>query len=51
VREGEKHGRKMYFSLCNGEWLKVIWILGFFLGVRSTYSVIKEGRIVLIKFI
>jgi len=37
-------------SLCNGEWLKVVWILMFFL-VCSIYNVIKEGKIVHIKFI
>jgi hypothetical protein len=30
VRKGKKHGRKLYLSLCNREWLKVVWILVFF---------------------
>jgi hypothetical protein len=29
--KGEKHGRKLYLSFCNGKWLKVVWILMFFL--------------------
>ncbi len=30
-RKGKKYGRKFYLSFCNGEWLKVVWILLFFL--------------------
>lgn len=29
----EEHGEKLYFSLCNGEWLNVVWILLFIFGV------------------
>jgi hypothetical protein len=50
-KEGEEHGRKLYLSLCNGKWLKVVWILTFLFYVCSTKSVIKEGRIVHNKFI
>ncbi len=33
--KGKKHGRKLYLSLCNGEWLKVVWILMFLFSVYS----------------
>jgi hypothetical protein len=29
-RKGKEHGRELYLSLCNREWLKVVWILMFF---------------------
>jgi hypothetical protein len=32
-KEREEHGRKLYLSLCNEEWLKVVSILMFILGV------------------
>jgi len=32
-KEREEHGRKLYLSLCNEEWLKKLWILMFLLGV------------------
>jgi hypothetical protein len=32
----KEHGRKLYLSLYNGEWLKVVWILVFLLVVCST---------------
>jgi gamma-glutamylcysteine synthetase len=36
IEEKKKHDRKLYLSLYNGEWLKVVWILMFLLGVCST---------------
>ncbi len=32
-KKGKEHGKKLYLSLCNGECLKVAWILMFFLSV------------------
>jgi hypothetical protein len=36
VKEGKEHGKKIYLFLCNGEWLKVVWILMFLVVVCST---------------
>jgi len=32
-KEEKGHGKKLYLSLCNGEWLKVVWIIMYLLGV------------------
>jgi hypothetical protein len=32
-KKREEHGRKLYLSLCNEEWLKIVWILMFLHGV------------------
>jgi hypothetical protein len=50
-RVGEEHGRKLYLSLCNREWLKVVRILVSLCDVCSTWSVIKEGIVAHIKCI
>ncbi len=48
-KEGEEQGRK--WSFCNGKWLKVLWILTFLFSVCPTQSVIKERKVLHIKFI
>jgi hypothetical protein len=35
-RKRKEHGEKLYLSLCNGEWLKVVWILLFLFGMSFT---------------
>jgi hypothetical protein len=35
-KEEKKHGIKLYLSLCNGKWLKLVWILTFLFSVCST---------------
>jgi hypothetical protein len=42
MKEGKEHGKKNYLVLCNGEWLKVIWILMLLLVVCSIENVIKK---------
>ncbi len=39
-KEGENQGRKLF--LCNGKWLKVVWILAFLLSV--SYLKCNKGR-------
>jgi hypothetical protein len=35
-KEIKEHENKLYLSICNVKWLKVVWILTFFLNVCST---------------
>jgi hypothetical protein len=46
VRKKGKNGRSLYLPLCNGESLKVLWILMFLVGVWFYSQYEKKGKIV-----
>jgi hypothetical protein len=46
VRREEKNGKILYLPLCNGKWLKVLWILMFLVGVWFYSQYEKKGKIV-----